>query len=143
MFLVEHVPGLSQGDNHDTKIAPLQTYGLKLINCPEGTSLLKDQRPSWTHISSWNDGRFTDLSDQHSLSQTGVNGGLSHGSVRQRHVKGGHGLKGMSPTAPAKDVPADCIPQRMERENFFHHSYATPSLGSFITCHLLDLHKAN
>lgn len=69
MFLVEHVPGLSQGDNHNTKIAPLQTYGLKLINCPEGISLLKDQRPSWTHISSWNDGRFTDLSDQHSLSQ--------------------------------------------------------------------------
>lgn len=58
--------------------------------------------------------------------KTGVNGGLSHGSVRQRKVKGGHsvhGLTGMSPTAAAKDVPAGCIPQMMEGENSFHHSY--------------------
>lgn len=50
----------------------------------------------------------------------------------------------MSPTAAAKDVSAGCIPQVMEHgENSFHHSYPVPSLGNFITCHLLDSHEAN
>lgn len=120
----------------------MQIYGLKLINYPEGTSLLKDQRASWTHISSWNDGRFTDPFDQHCLSQNRGEWGAESWEC-EADMKGGRGLKGISLTVAAKDVPAGYIPQMMEGENSFHHSYTIPSLGTFITCHLLDLHKAN
>lgn len=143
MFLAGPV---SQGDNHDTKIAPFQIYVLKLINDPEGKVSLKIRDPTGPTFPA---GMMAGLQTQliSTLShKTGVNGGLSHGSVRQRYVKGEcnvHGLKGMSPTAAAKDVPAGCIPQMVEQgENSFHHSCTIPSLGNFITCHLLDPHKA-
>lgn len=43
MFLAGPV---SQGDNHDTKIAPFQIYVLKLINDPEGKVSLKIRDPT-------------------------------------------------------------------------------------------------
>lgn len=43
---------VSQDDDHNTKIAPLQINLLKLLNDQQGPGLLKDQRPNWTHFSS-------------------------------------------------------------------------------------------
>lgn len=66
-----HVPGWTcvTGWQSWHKNSPLPNLCIKTNKWSRRKSLLKDQRPNWTHISSWNDGRFTDPADQHSLSQ--------------------------------------------------------------------------
>lgn len=66
-----HVPGWTcvTGWQSWHKNSPLANLCIKTNKWSRRKSLLKDQRPNWIHISSWNDGRFTDPADQHSLSQ--------------------------------------------------------------------------
>ena len=84
MFLAGPV---SQDDYHNTKTAPLQISLLKLLNDQQGAGLLKDQRPNWTHVSSCSEGRLQIRLIITLSHKTGVNGGLSHESVRQIHER--------------------------------------------------------